>query len=117
MRTASPTAKGSGKRGGFAPDDAGQVRDSRTPRCRRGVNARTSVCDPLPNGDYEYDVGRRAAPTIGDTVRRRGVLWSVTKITQDTVVTLHVERADAPAAQPVQSSVPREARSVSRQAE
>jgi hypothetical protein len=71
----------------------------------------------FPNGDYEYDVGRRAAPTIGDTVRRRGVLWSVTKITQDTVVTLHVERADAPAAQPVQSSVPREARSVSRQAE
>ena len=37
----------------------------------------------FPNGDFEYDFTRRAIPTIGETTRRQGLLWSVTRITQD----------------------------------
>ena len=51
----------------------------------------------FPNGDFEYDFTRRAIPTIGETMRRQGLLWSVTRITQDRleldgVDTVHVER-------------------------
>ena len=51
----------------------------------------------FPNGDYEYDLTRRAAPAIGETVRRKGVLWKVARITQgattqDGIDTVHVER-------------------------
>ena len=51
----------------------------------------------FPNGDYEYEVRQGATPTIGDTIRRRGGLWSVASITPDTVATLHLEPVDAPA--------------------
>jgi hypothetical protein len=54
----------------------------------------------FPNGDYEYDLRQSAAPTIGDKIRRRGVVWSVTSITRGSVATVHVERVDAPAASP-----------------
>lgn len=52
----------------------------------------------FPSGDFEYDltVTGRALPTIGDTMRRQGVLWSVVRITPDRVDTVHVERVDAP---------------------
>jgi hypothetical protein len=51
----------------------------------------------FPNGDYEYELSRRAAPAIGEMVRRSGVLWKVTRITQgaitqDGIDTVHVER-------------------------
>ncbi len=51
----------------------------------------------FPNGDYEYDVARRPTPRIGETLRRRGALWSVARITQgvitqDGIDTVHVER-------------------------
>ena len=46
----------------------------------------------FPNGDYEYDMRSADAPVIGDTVRRRGLLWKVTKrSSRDVVVTLEVE--------------------------
>jgi len=54
----------------------------------------------FPNGDYEYDFTRRAIPTIGETMRKQGLLWSVTRITHDRlerdgVETVHVKRVDA----------------------
>jgi len=49
----------------------------------------------FPNGDFEYDLSRRAVPSIGETLRRKGVLWLVTRITFDRVETLHVERVPA----------------------
>lgn len=49
----------------------------------------------FPNGDFEYDLTRRALPSIGDTLRRQGVLWLVTRITLDRVETVHVERVAA----------------------
>ena len=51
----------------------------------------------FPNGDFEYDLGRGAAPTIGETLRRQGALWSVTRITQEAVPTAYVERTGVPA--------------------
>jgi hypothetical protein len=48
----------------------------------------------FPNGDYEYDVTRSPVPSIGETMRRKGLLWSVTRITQNGVVTVHVQRVD-----------------------
>ena len=54
----------------------------------------------FPNGDYEYDFTRRATPSIGETMRKQGLLWSVTRITQDSVQrdgvpTVHLERVEA----------------------
>ena len=51
----------------------------------------------FPNGDFEYDltVTGRALPAVGDTMRRRGVLWLVTRITYELVEIVHVERVDA----------------------
>ena len=51
----------------------------------------------FPNGAYEYELSRRPAPAIGETVRRNGVLWKVARITQgaitqDGIDTVHVER-------------------------
>ena len=50
----------------------------------------------FPDGDFEYDatVTGRAVPAVGDTMRRRGVLWLVTRITREIVEIVHVERAD-----------------------
>jgi hypothetical protein len=50
-----------------------------------------------PNGDYEYDLTRRPLPAVGETMRRRGGLWSVARITQGAITqggidTVHVER-------------------------
>jgi hypothetical protein len=50
----------------------------------------------FPNGDYEYNVARRPTPRIGETLRRRGALWLVDRITQgaitqDGIDTVHVE--------------------------
>jgi hypothetical protein len=66
----------------------------------------------FPNGDFEYDVRQAAAPTIGDKIRRRGVLWSVTSITRGSVATLHVERVHASAASPVHADPPGESNSM-----
>ena len=49
----------------------------------------------FPNGDFEYEVSRRAVPSIGETLRRKGVLWFVTRITQEIVEIVHVERVHA----------------------
>jgi hypothetical protein len=51
----------------------------------------------FPNGDYEYDLTRRPTPAVGETMRRRGGLWSVARITQGAITqggidTVHVER-------------------------
>jgi hypothetical protein len=67
----------------------------------------------FPNGDFEYGVRQGAAPTIGDKIRRRGVLWSVASITRGSIATLHVERVDAPAASPVHADPPGESNSLS----
>jgi hypothetical protein len=52
----------------------------------------------FPNGEYEYDLTRRPVPAVGETMRRRGGLWSVARITQGAITqggidTVHVERA------------------------
>jgi hypothetical protein len=51
----------------------------------------------FPNGDYEYELSRRAAPAMGETVRRNGALWKVVRITQgaitqDGIDTMYVQR-------------------------
>ena len=48
----------------------------------------------FPDGDFEYDVTRRVPPSVGETLRRRGVTWCVTERTQEDVLTIHVERAE-----------------------
>jgi hypothetical protein len=49
----------------------------------------------FPNGDFEYEVRSRAAPEVGDTMRRRGALWRVTtRDARDAVLTVHVEAVD-----------------------
>jgi hypothetical protein len=50
----------------------------------------------FPSGDFEYDltVTGRAIPAVGDTMRRKGVLWLVTRISQELVDVVHVERID-----------------------
>lgn len=50
----------------------------------------------FPDGDFEYDltVSGRALPAIGDTMHRKGVLWLVTRITQELVEVVHVERVE-----------------------
>ncbi len=63
----------------------------------------------FPNGDYEYDLSRRIAPTIGETIGRRGMLWSVMNITHADVTTAHVERVR------IQEAPDRSTLSVSRQ--
>ncbi len=45
----------------------------------------------FPNGDFEYDVSRRPAPTVGETVRRHGALWWVARVTDEDVPTAYVE--------------------------
>jgi hypothetical protein len=47
-----------------------------------------------PNGDFEYDFTRRAFPSVGERLRRKGLLWLVTRITQGRVMTVYVERSD-----------------------
>jgi hypothetical protein len=49
----------------------------------------------FPNGDFEYDFTRLAVPSVGKTLRKRGLLWRVTRITHDRPVTVHVVRVDA----------------------
>jgi hypothetical protein len=49
----------------------------------------------FPSGDFEYDltVTGRALPAV-DTMRRKGVLWLVTRITQELVEVVDVVRVD-----------------------
>jgi len=51
----------------------------------------------FPSGDFEYDltVTGRALPAVGNTLRRKGVLWLVTRITHERVEVVHVERVEA----------------------
>ena len=42
----------------------------------------------FPNGDIEYDLTRETAPSVGETLRRNGVLWLVTRTTHGVI---HVE--------------------------
>jgi hypothetical protein len=45
----------------------------------------------FPDGDFEYDFTRGAAPSVGQTLRRRGSLWSVTRVDGERVVTIYVQ--------------------------
>jgi len=47
----------------------------------------------FPNGDFEYDFWNDCAPEVGESVRRRGVVWDVKRIARSTVSTIYVERA------------------------
>jgi hypothetical protein len=47
----------------------------------------------FPNGDFEYDFSRLAAPQPGEILRRQGVLWSVVQVKDDVVKEIHVARA------------------------
>jgi hypothetical protein len=53
----------------------------------------------FPDGDFEYDLTRNDYPEVGDTLRRRGSLWSVTGIEGDVQFTVHVAPADGEDAQ------------------
>ena len=55
------------------------------------LHAKTVVIQ-FPNGDIAYDLTRQTAYSVGETIRRKGVLWVVTRITHEVV---HVERVDA----------------------
>ena len=56
------------------------------------LHAKTIVIQ-FPNGAVAYDLARQtAALSVGETFRRDGVLWVVTRITHEVV---HVEPADA----------------------
>ena len=82
---------------GLAAERLGHARSKRSTRCP--IPARAFVIR-FPNGDFEYDLSRRALPLVGDTMRKRGLLWSVTKITPKgrapDVATVHVQRVDEP---------------------
>ena len=69
----------------------GHPRLERTERCL--IPARAFVIR-FPDGDFEYDFTRSVAPSVGDTLRRLGMTWRVTRHTQGQVLTVHVERAD-----------------------
>ncbi|HJR94319.1 MAG TPA: hypothetical protein VJ807_02720 [Gaiellaceae bacterium] len=53
----------------------------------------------FPDGDFEYDFTRGTALSVGQTLRRRGSLWSVTGVDGEGVTTVYVEPAD-PRSQP-----------------
>jgi hypothetical protein len=48
----------------------------------------------FPNGDFEYDVTGRAIPSVGETLRRRGMLWRVIRRARNSVLEVHVEPAE-----------------------
>jgi hypothetical protein len=68
----------------------GQDSTKRPERCV--IPARAFVIR-FPNGDFEYDFSRLAAPQPGETLRRQGVLWSVVQVKDDVVKEIHVARA------------------------
>jgi len=49
----------------------------------------------FPNGDFEYDLSRRALPAIGETLHRRSQSWRMTRITDGLPATVHVEAVGA----------------------
>jgi hypothetical protein len=59
----------------------------------------------FPDGDFEYDFTRGAVPSIGQTLRRRGSLWSVTGVDGERVVTIYVE--------PTEDRMPQQPRPIS----
>jgi hypothetical protein len=50
----------------------------------------------FPDGDFEYDMRRAVAPRVGETIRKKGLLWKVMRVTRDEPVIVHVARTDAP---------------------
>ena len=73
---------------GFAFEGTGDLRGRRMSRLHA-----TTIVIQFPNGDLAYDLARQTAVlSVGETFRRDGVLWVVTRITNEVV---HVERADA----------------------
>jgi hypothetical protein len=70
-------------------ETAGKTRPGRLERCV--IPARAFIIR-FPNGDFEYDLSRNAAPTIGATIRRQGLLWSVVRVNGDDVREIHVEQ-------------------------
>ena len=54
------------------------------------LHAKTIVIQ-FPNGDVAYDLTRQTGYSVGETIRRKGELWVVTRITHEVV---HVERVD-----------------------
>jgi hypothetical protein len=70
--------------GWFAPERSGDFRERR----RYPLPTKTIVIQ-FPNGDLAYDLTRQTVLSVGDTLRRNGVLWVVTRITHEVV---HVER-------------------------
>jgi hypothetical protein len=47
-----------------------------------------------PNGDFEYAFTGRRPPVIGDTLKRKGEQWRVTRLLVDGVLTAYVERVE-----------------------
>ena len=56
----------------------------------------TALVIRFPDGDYEYDVTRRPVPSVGDTLLKTGLLWSVEQVTQGERVTVHLAPVNAP---------------------
>ena len=63
------------------PDRAGHIKP---PEEEVVSDAGKAFVIRFPSGDFEYDltVTGRALPVLGDTMRRKGVLWLVTRITK-----------------------------------
>ena len=55
------------------------------------LHAKTVVIQ-FPNGEVAYDLTRQTGYSVGETIRRKGELWVVTRITHEVV---HVEHVDA----------------------
>jgi len=78
---------------GFTLEHLGQSRVSER-RERWSIPAQAFVIR-FPDGDFEYHVTPRVTPSIGETVRRGGTLWSVTRVTNGGAVpTVYVERIE-----------------------
>ena len=48
----------------------------------------------FPNGDFEYAATPSPMPSVGDSIRRNGAVWVVTRVMQDGAPTVFVEQAD-----------------------
>ena len=48
----------------------------------------------FPDGDYEYTATERPGPHVGETIRRKGVLWLVTRVVKDGASMIYVEPAE-----------------------
>jgi hypothetical protein len=47
-----------------------------------------------PGGDFEYAATQDQVPSVGEKMSRKGVVWLVTRVTDDEAPAVYVERAE-----------------------